>query len=163
MTTHRNWTRLLAVHMGVAGGSPLLGALFLFVLSFNLSDAFHFGGFLALGFTVFFAYLFFGALTFLAVLLGSPLLLVISRMRNKALAFCAAAFTGGLVGWVFCAIVVAPGEGDGYALAAKLAGALTGIVGGAVLQLGWRASWRPQPEAERVGRDVGSIGTHPVN
>jgi hypothetical protein len=162
MTTHCRWMRLVLAHAIVALGSPLLGVLLFFLLSFTPQDSFHFGGLLALSFGVFFTYLLFGVLTVLAVLVASPLLLVISRIRNAVLAFCAAGLAGGLFGWVFCTLFVAPGEGGTYGLVAKVAGALTGIAAATVLELGWRTRWHAKPPPETHEPQVGHMGPKPA-
>lgn len=159
MRTQRNWMRLALTHGIVALVSPLLGVLLFLLFSFNFRDSLHFGGLLALGFGVFFAYLLFGLLTVLAVLAASPVLLAISKVRSVFLALLIAALTGGLAGWLFSTLFVAPGETDPYGLAAKLAGCLTGIAGAIVLELSWLA----KPEADNYGPQAAKAGTNPVN
>lgn len=159
MKTQRDWMRLVLTHGIVALLSPLLGVLLFLLFSFSLRESLHFGGVLALGFGVFFAYLLFGLLTVLAVLAASPLLLAISKVRSVFLALFIAALAGGLAGWLFCTLFVAPGETDTYGVAAKLAGCLTGIAGAIVLELSWLA----KPEADSHKPQVGNAGTNPVN
>lgn len=163
MTTHRNWVRLFLAHAIVAAGSPLLGALLFLLLSFNFRDSFHLGGLLALSFGLLFTYLLFGVFAVSAVLVASPFLLAISKIRNAGVAFCAAGLAGAGFGWLFCTLFVAPGEGDIYGLAAKLAGSLTGIAGGIVVEVGWRTSWRGTPPPDSDEPQAGSIGANPVN
>lgn len=150
MNRSRNLTRLVLVHVAVVVASPAIATLLFLCLTLDLGSSMHFGGVLAFGFGVMFSYLFYGAKTLLVVLLASPILCGVARVKSGAIAFFIAAVVGAGVGWMFGQILMA-GEDQALATNAKLAVAITGILAAMALEFAWRDCPPSKPNESVVG------------
>ena len=101
MTMSRGLKTVALMHLAVVFVSPAIGVLVFLCLTIGVSSLGHVGGILALGFGVLFSYIFYGPIIVLLVLLSSPILWGLTRLKHCLVAFALAAAVGGGLGWLF--------------------------------------------------------------
>ncbi|GIX50492.1 MAG: hypothetical protein KatS3mg132_686 [Limisphaera sp.] len=163
MTMTRGLKTVALIHLAVVLVSAAFGALVFLYLTLGVDSLAHFGGILALVFGVLFSYVFYGAISVLLVLISSPILWVLARLKHRLPAFALAAAVGGGLGWLFGQFVMT-GEDDASIASASWASSITGALGALDLEF---ARWRVLPmekrqcTQERVPQNGSRVGQHP--
>lgn len=134
---HHRLLRLLLVHITIVLLSPGIAALVVLGLTFDWRSPLHFGALLAVGFGIVFSYLFFGVQTLLFVILFSPILSGVARIKSRIVAIALAVLVGMGLGWSFNALF-APSKDRAQMVIGGVAAAITAVVSAVALQVGWR-------------------------
>jgi len=145
MTMSRGLKTVALMHLAVVFVSPAIGVLVFLCLTIGVSSLGHVGGILALGFGVLFSYIFYGPIIVLLVLLSSPILWGLTRLKHCLVAFALAAAVGGGLGWLFGQSVMT-GEDDAFVASASWASAISGALGAVGLEFAW---WCVRPIESR--------------
>jgi hypothetical protein len=143
MNARRKLAVVTLVHAVVVLGSPAVAALIFLCLTLDMRSSMHIGGALAFGFGVLYSCLFYSAKTLVLVLLASPLLWGLAKIRWGLVAFGLGVVFGAALGWLFGQLLMA-GEGRIHATNASLAAAIAGALGALAIEWAWRV-WPPAP------------------